>query len=151
LKNASTRPSAAFSMNAARPHDVFEEDVRRLAAQFHGGRNDVLGGACMMCAPTGGAGEGDLGDALAGGQRFAGFAAEALDDVQHARWQQVGDQLGEHHDRQRRLFGRLEHHAVAGGQGRGELPGGHQQREVPRDDLPDHAQRLVEVIGHGVR
>ena len=42
-----------------------------------------------------------------------------------------------------------EHHAVAGGQRRGQLPGGHQQREVPRDDLPDHAQRLVDVVGHG--
>ncbi len=42
-----------------------------------------------------------------------------------------------------------EHHAVAGGQRRGQLPGGHQQREVPRDDLPDHAQGLVDVVGHG--
>ena len=49
-----------------------------------------------------------------------------------------------------RLLGRLEHHRVTGGQCRGQFPGGHQDREVPRNDLPDHAQRLVEVIGHRV-
>ncbi|MNO98365.1 hypothetical protein D3C76_901100 [compost metagenome] len=102
-----------------------------------------------MRAHRGGTGEGDLGDALAGGQGFAGFAAKALDDVQHACRQQVGDQLGENGDRQWRLFRRLEHHAIAGGQGRGEFPGGHQQREVPRDDLPDHAQRFMEMVGRG--
>ena len=132
-------------------HDVFEEDVRRLATQLHGGRNDVFGGAFHdVRADRGRAGEGDLGDALAGGQGFAGFFAEALHHVQHARWQQVADQFHQHGDAQRGLLGRLEHHAVTGGQGRGEFPGGHQDREVPRNDLPDHAQRFMDVIGHGV-
>src|SRR5476651_932542 len=131
-------------------HDVFEEDVRRFAAQFNGAWDDVLGGAMHdVRAHRGGTGKRNLGDALAGGQRLTGFATETLDDVQHTGWQQVGDQLGEDHDRQRRLLGGFEHHAVAGSQGRGEFPRGHQQREVPRDDLPDHAQRLVEVIGGG--
>ena len=83
-------------------------------------------------------------------QRHAGFAAVAVDDVQHARRQQVGDQLGQHEDADRRALGRLEHHAVAGAQRRGQLPGRHQDREVPRDDLADHAERLVEVVGDGV-
>ena len=51
--------------------------------------------------------------------------------------------------RQRRLLGRLEHDAVAGGECRGQLPRRHQDREVPRNDLPDDAERLVEVIGDG--
>ena len=97
-----------------------------------------------------GAGKGDLGDAFAGGQGLPGFASEALHNIEHARRQQVIDQLGEHHDRQRRLLGRLEHDAVPGGQGRGEFPRGHQQREVPRNDLPDHTQRFVEVVSGGV-
>ena len=50
----------------------------------------------------------------------------------------------------RRLLGRLQHDAVAGGERRRELPGRHQQREVPGDDLADHAQRLVEMIGDRV-
>ena len=53
-------------------------------------------------------------------------------------------------DRPRRLLGRLEDDGVAGGQRGGELPGRHQDREVPRDDLRDHAERLVEVVGDGV-
>ena len=44
-------------------------------------------------------------------------------------------------------LGRLEHHGVAAGQGRGDLPGQHQQREVPRDDLAGHAQRRAAVAG----
>ena len=45
--------------------------------------------------------------------------------------------------RQAGVGGRLEHHRVAHGDRRGDLPGQHQQREIPRDDLPDHAHRLV--------
>src|SRR5262249_3812784 len=46
-------------------------------------------------------------------------------------------ELGEAQRAQRRLLGGLKDRAVAGGQRRAELPRGHQQREVPRDDLPD--------------
>ena len=87
---------------------------------------------------------------LDGGERLAGLDAEAVDDVEHARRQQVADQLHQQHDRGRGLLGRLEHDGVAGGERRGELPGGHQDREVPRDDLADDAERLVEVVGDGV-
>ena len=64
--------------------------------------------------------------------------------------QQVADELHQLQDRPRGLLGRLEDDAVAGGQRRGELPDGHQDREVPRDDLADDAERLVEVVGDGV-
>ncbi len=131
-------------------HDVFEEDVRALATQLHGARNDVLGGAAHdVRTNRGRAGEGDLGDAGASSQRLACLLAEALNDVQHARWQQIADHFDEYHDRQRGLLGRLEHDAVASGQGRSQLPGGHQQREVPRNDLTNHAQRLMEMVGRG--
>ncbi len=69
------------------------------AAQLQRGRNQVVGsGLGNHAAGGGGAGEGDLGDALAGGQRHAGFAAKAIDDVEHARRQQVGNQLGQDQD-----------------------------------------------------
>ncbi len=131
-------------------HDVGEEDVRRLAAQFDGGRNNVLGRRVHdVRAHRRGAGEGDLGDAFAGGQGFAGFFAETVHHVQHAWRQQVADQLHQHADAQRGLFSGFEHHAVTGGQGRRQFPRGHQQWEVPRDDLADHAQRFVEVVRRG--
>src|SRR6185312_2684259 len=50
--------------------------------------------------------------------------------------------LGQPQRGQRRLLGWLEDVAVTRGQGRAELPRGHQQRGVPRDDLADDAERL---------
>ena len=64
-----------------------------------------------------------------------GLDAEALHHVDHAARQDVGDELHDRHDRHRRLLGRLEHDAVPGGERRRQLPGRHQEREVPRDDL----------------
>jgi ParB family chromosome partitioning protein len=52
-------------------------------------------------------------------------------------------QLGEAQRRHRRELGGLEHDGVPGRERRRDLPREHQQREVPRDDLPDDAQRPV--------
>ena len=49
--------------------------------------------------------------------------------------------------RERRLLRRLEHDGAAGRERRRELPGRHHQRRVPRNDLPDHADRLAQRIG----
>ena len=70
--------------------------------------------------------------------------------VHHPSRQQIANQLHEHTDAKRRLFGRFQHHAVAPGQRRRQLPGCHQQREVPGDNLPHHAERFIDVIGHRV-
>ena len=132
-------------------HHIGEEDVRRLAAQFQRHRNEVLAGILHdQAAGRGFAGEGDLGDARAGGERLAGFEAEAVDDVEHAGRQEIADQFGPDQDRGRRLLGRLQDDAVAGGKRRCKLPDRHQDREVPGDDLADDAERLMEVIGDGV-
>ena len=50
----------------------------------------------------------------------------------------------------RGLLGGLEHHRVAGRQRRSQFPGSHQDREVPRNDLSHHPERLMEVVGNGV-
>ena len=60
---------------------------------------------------------------------------------------------------QRRLLGRLQHDAVAGQQGREELPRRDGHREVPRRDHPDHAdgvarrpgQLVGQLRGHRLR
>ena len=77
-------------------------------------------------------------------------SAEAVDDIEHALRQQVADDFRPDQNRGRRLLGRLEDDAVAGRKRRRELPRRHQDREVPRNDLPDHAERLMKVIGDGV-
>ena len=92
-----------------------------------------------------------LRDPRAGRQRLAGLHAEAVDDVEHAR----------------RAAGRrsapsargstpgvcsagLSTTALPAASAGRELPDRHQDREVPRDDLADDAERLVEVVGDGV-
>ncbi len=79
-----------------------------------------------------------LGDGRAGGFAVTG------NDVDHA----VGEagflgQLADAQRRQRRLLGRLEHDRASRRQRRAPLPRLHQQREIPGDDLPDHADRLM--------
>ena len=77
--------------------------------------------------------------------------AVAGDDVDHAR-RKIGvlQHLGQQQSRQRRRLGRLEHDGVAGGECGGQLPGGHQQGEVPGDHLPHHAERPGCCAGEGV-
>jgi ParB family chromosome partitioning protein len=79
---------------------------------------------------------------MPGWSTIAAGVAGAGDDVDDAR-RQVGllADLGEEQRGQRRGLGRLEHDGVAAGQRRGDLPGEHEQREVPRDDLADDAER----------
>jgi hypothetical protein len=77
-------------------------------------------------------------------QRSAGGVAEAGDHVEHAgRIAGLLGQLAQAQGGERRVLGGLEDHRAAGGQRRRDLPHGHQQREVPRDDGADHAHRLA--------
>ena len=86
-------------------------------------------------ADGGGAGEGHLVQARVVDQRRADVPGPG-DDVDHpGRQVGVGDDLGQHQDRQRRGLGGLDHHGVPGRQRGRDLPGRHQQREVPRDHL----------------
>ncbi|MCY1518122.1 hypothetical protein D9M68_528300 [compost metagenome] len=48
---------------------------------------------------------------------------------------------------QRGHFGGLEHHGAAGGQGRGQFPGGGHHGEVPRHDQPHHTDGLTAQAG----
>ena len=120
---------------------VVEDDVGGLAAELEG---DLLVGAGDrpgdLPADLGGAGEGDLVDVGVRRPAPAGLAG-AGDDVDDAR-RQVGllADLGEEQRGERGGLGRLEHHGVAAGQRRRDLPRQHQQREVPRDDLAGDAR-----------
>ena len=73
------------------------------------------------------------------------------DDV-HDAGRQLGllQDLGEQQRRERRRLGRLQHDGVAGGERGRDLPRGHQQREVPRDDLAGDAERRAAAAGERV-
>ena len=83
---------------------------------------------------------------------WAASAAPAVspkpgDDIHHAlREARLLNQLAQPQGAERRLLGRLEHDRAARRQGRAEFPGGHQQRKVPGNDLPHHADRLAERV-----
>ena len=80
-------------------------------------------------------------------QGRAGGLAQAVDDVDHpGREARLAGELGDAQGRQRRLLGRLHHDRVAARQRRAPLPGQHQEREVPGDDLADHADRLAQRV-----
>jgi ParB family chromosome partitioning protein len=130
---------------------VVEDDVGRLAAELERDALQVAGRRPHdLVTDFGRAGERDLVDVGMRGDRRACGLAESGDDVDHAgRDAGFLEQLAEAQRRERRLLGRLEDDGIAAGQGGAELPGGHQQREVPGDDLPDDADRLAQrVVQH---
>ena len=74
--------------------------------------------------------------------------AVARDDVDDP-WRQLclPADVGEDQGRQRSRLGRLQHDRVAAGKRRGDLPGQHQERKVPRDDLAGNTERTGLAVG----
>lgn len=82
---------------------------------------------------------------------LAGLLSEPGHDIQDSRRNTgLRRQLGQGQSAQRRLFCRLEHDGVAGGQSRRELPGRDDQRVVPGHHCADHAHRLTRHQGQRV-
>ena len=123
---------------------VVVDDERALAAQLEGKLlARARGGLADDAADLGRAGESDLVDA---GMIDDGRArlAVAVHEVHDARRQaDLVHDLGERHRGERRELGGLEHQRVAARERRRDLPREHEQGEIPRDDLADHADRLV--------
>ena len=132
---------------------VGQDDVRALAAALerHALHVRLARVAQEQLADLGRAGERDHVDVGVEAERLPGARPVARDDLQHALGQPRLD--GERADpqrRQRRLLGRLEHDAVADGERGRELPRRHEEREVPRHDRADDAERLAVDHGDGV-
>ena len=88
------------------------------------------------------AGDGDQAGGAVLDEHPAGLAVTG-DDVEGTRREELGGDLGEPQGGLGGGVARLEHHGVAGGERRGDLPHGHEQRVVPGGDLADHADRLA--------
>ena len=132
---------------------VGEYDVGAFPSQFEADAFEVRARGGLHDEPAGGvlAGEGDLVDIHMAAERGAGGGAEPgnhIDDaVRNAGF------LGELGDPERRkggLLGGLEHKGAAGGQGGSPFPRLHQQREVPWDDLADHADGFMPGVAEEV-
>ena len=128
---------------------VGEDHVRRLAAELERDLLEVAGSRLDdQLADLGRAGERDLVDAVVRGQSRRRRPPNPVTMLTTPVGQPgLLHQLAEAQRRQRRLLGGLEHDGAAARQRRRELPCRHQQREVPRDDLADHADRLAQRVG----
>ena len=130
---------------------VGEDDVRRLAAELERDllqvrRRVVHDAASGLRA----AGERDLVDELARGERVADDRAGSEHDVDDAgRKLELLEDRRQADRRERRQLRGLEDADVARRERRRELPHGHEQRIVPRNDLPADADRLAH--GEGLR
>jgi hypothetical protein len=119
---------------------IVKDDVGGFPAQFQGqGFAHACGLFADAAAHGGRSGEGDFRRAGMGHDRLA-RAAIAGDDVDDA-FRQSGllADLAEEEGREGGVFGGFQNHRVARSQRRRDFPRQHQEREVPRDDLPADA------------
>ena len=124
---------------------VVEEDIGRFAAQLQRNGNHQVGRSlCNATAHLGRAGKGELVEALVVQHVFAGFGTFAGNDVEHAFGQQVVDFLCQRQQTQRRAAGRMDDNGAARSQRGCDLPGRHQEGEIPGNDLPHHANGLAQ-------
>lgn len=117
---------------------IVEHDVGALATEFEGDLLEVGSGGCLHdgAANDGAAREGDLINVHVRRHGRPRGLTEAGKDVDDARWEaSLFDELGGIEGTERSLLGGLEDNDVAAGNGRPDLPGPHEEREVPWDDL----------------
>ena len=134
---------------------VVEHDERCVAAEFHHGLEHPVGGALEQHD----ADLGRAGERHHARRRMVDRSVEPLSrrqrrhDVDHAGGQPgLVEEFADPQRRQRGLPRRLDDRCVAGGEGRGELPGDHRRREVPRGhDDHDADRRVVDDDPVGAR
>lgn len=136
---------------------VVEDDVGALAAQLEGDLLQVTLGSGLqdLAADQGGASEGDLVNVHVGRHGSTGDTANAGDDVDDTWWEaSLDDELANIEGGERGLLSGLEDDGVSRGDDGADLPGEHEQGEVPGDDLATDADGLmagvVEGLGIGV-
>ena len=121
----------------------------RFAAQFERYAFQISGGRLDDEFPNlGRTGESHLVHIRMFGECGARGFAKSGNDVDHA----VGnacflDQFAKAQGSERSLLGGLEHDRASRRQRRRQLPRRHHEREIPGDDLADHADRLPQRIG----
>ena len=123
---------------------VVKDDVGRFAPKLE---REAFARSCGRltdaAADAGRAGEGDLVDAIVGGDHLA-YRAIAGNDVDDALGQaRLTADIGEEKGGERCIFGRLQDDRVAHCKGGRDLPRQHEKREIPRDDLAADAKRLT--------
>ena len=122
---------------------VRESDQRILAAELERHRLERIGGGLHhRAAGRHAADERDLGDIGMARQHLPDLLA-ARHQIPHSGRKDAVDQFGKPERGQRRLFGRLDHDGVAGGERGGRFSRDEHEGMIERDDTADHAKRLA--------
>ena len=132
---------------------VLEDDVGGLATQLKSDLLEVALGSGLEDGTTdhGGTGEGHLVNVHVAGDGGTSNTTETRDDVDHTRGEaSLLDQLTHVQTGERGLLGSLHDNGVTGRHGGGNLPGPHEEREVPGDDLTADTNGLVAGVAKGI-
>ena len=132
---------------------IVEDNVGRLATKLEGNLLQVAlgGGLEDGTADQGGSGEGDLVDVHVAGDGRTSDTAESGDDVNDTRGEaSFLDQLGGIETGERGLLGGLDHNGVTSSHGGTDLPGPHEDREVPGNDLTADTNGLMAGVGQSL-
>ena len=133
------------------PFAVGEVDVRRFAAELQRRRYQTVRRRLRHAsADVGRAGKGQFPEPLVLQHELSGLGALAGDDVEDAGRQDVADEARKLQHRERSKARRFEYRAAARREHRRELPGRHEEGEIPWYDLSDDADRFAENYRHGV-
>ena len=125
--------------NGAVDIGIIKDNIGGLAAQFEG-EGFPTASRCLLNVPSdrGRACEGDLIHIRI--DQRGPCAAVPCDDIHHTRGHAgLAAQIGKEHGGHRRIFRGLEHNCIAHRQGGGDFPSEHEQRKIPRDNLPANA------------
>ena len=131
---------------------VGKHDARVLAAQLEAHAANAIGrGLHDGAAGAGFAGEGDAVDFVMVGQKLTGgVRSEAVHHVVNAgRHANRVHDLAQQRGRGRRFLRRFDHHGVAAGQGRADLPGHQQEGRIPGADHANHTLGLADGVVQG--
>lgn len=132
---------------------VIEDNVGRLTTQLEGDLLQVgLGGSLQDgAANQGRTSESNLVNIHVAGDSGTSNTAKAGDDVNDTgREASLNNQLGGVETRQRSLLSGLNDNGVTGGDGGTNLPGPHQDGEVPGDNLTANTDGLVAGVGESL-
>ena len=133
---------------------VVENNVGGLATKLESNLLQVAlgGGLEDGTANKGRTSEGDLVNVHVAGDGSSSDTAQAGDDVNDTRREaSFLDQLGGVETGERSLLGGLDDNGVTGSNGGTDLPGPHEDREVPGDDLTADTNGLVAGVGQSLR
>ena len=117
---------------------IVEDNIRALATKLQGNLFQIRASGRFhdLPADNGRSGESDLVNVHVGREGSTSNLAEARDDVDDTGWETgFFDELGGVEGTERGLFGGLENDDVTAGDGRANLPGPHEEWEIPWDDL----------------